>query len=66
MLTPSTVLQSHYLIERPIRADAHAVWVALDLQTRAHVALEHVPAERLATFETTASTLFVLRHPNLP
>ncbi len=67
MPTPNTTIHDRYLVERPLAASAGAVWIALDLQTRARVALKAAPAGLPEeTFETAARALFGLRHPNLP
>ncbi|MFN8501285.1 protein kinase domain-containing protein [Kouleothrix sp.] len=67
MPTPNTTIHDRYLVERPLAASAGAVWIALDLQTRARVALKAAPAGLPEeTFDTAARALFGLRHPNLP
>src|SRR5215212_6968403 len=73
MLAPNAFVQNRYLLVRQLGGgERSAVYEAIDMSTRAHVALKQVIVgadvadARSAGFEREAQRLIGLRHPALP
>lgn len=67
MLIPNTLIHDRYLVERQLGGADSTVYQALDLTTRAQVALKPLGAlPPGASAEQAAGALPALRHPQLP
>lgn len=66
MLPLDTLLHNRYLVEAQLGGDASPLYQALDLTTRAHVALQPLAEPAPGAAAEQAAALLALHHPHLP
>lgn len=66
MLPLDTLLHNRYLVEAQLGGDISPIYQALDLTTRAHVALQPLAEPAPGAAAEQADALLALHHPHLP